>query len=1638
MPHGGKYADAQFIYGKDTLIYNVHGVSAFSNDVRVTTRLYIDRPIYRPGQKVYFKGIVSLDKEGEITTLADTYVRVYLNDPNDDEVFELRLKTNEFGSVAGEFDLPRNLTGSYTLYIDEDDHDDKKKDSPIYDTKSLRFEESGAEVQVEEYKRPTFEVVFDEVKGDVIVGQKSTVTGQAKSFSGAPVQNASVKYSVKRGNSFWGDDGYDEEYDEKNDKDIISTGEVVTDAEGKFSIEATITADDDEKPDDLPVYNSMVRAAVTDITGETQTASQQVNAAYHTLVLVADTPIIAEPENGPVKIGVHARNLNGADKPATVNVKIYKLRAEKQYLKGRRWSMPEIQSIPEDEFREYFPYLAYKKEEDENKPQEELVFEQSVNTPEVKAITLDEINHWQSGNYKVVYSAKDEAGHAVGALGTFTLKRPADTAGDYEQPLKIRILNKNFVKDGYVLAELNSQLPELYLNVRAGFLDNVLHDEHIKFTGKMTIKIPVKKVKHYNIGVYAGYIWQNEYYSVSQKVQIKSGETLKVFAETVTSKLAPGGEQTWSFTVEGQLPAEVLAGMYDASLDKFRTNKWGSPYNFNNVYDPFPSNTYFEMNSSFAGFSSYQKHYSVPRDGDSFYTYGFDINKSHNVYMHAGLKTKLPNKGDVLVRGTVSDASGPLPGASIVIKGTVDGTLTDLDGNYNIYVPVGGILEFQYIGYKAHEVEIKIQQNLDVVLDEDTLELNTVQLDVYRSAPISRSPVAVATITSESIEDRANADILQSLQGQLAGINISGGVSTPGSDSTIVLRGTGSIDGNVDPLFIVDGVPISADNFRNINPNDLASITVLKDASAKAIYGSRGANGVVVIKTKQGENEMQALQQVTARKNLNETAFFYPQLRTDDKGRIKFTFTTPETLTEWKLRLLAHNKKAESGYFENAFQTQKDLMVVPNMPRFLRERDTVIITAKITNLTTESKTGSALLQLFDPADMKPVDAQMLNADAVKPFSMGAKQNTVVSWKIAVPMGMQAVQYKIVAKSGDFADGEENILPVLTNRMLVTESLPLWIKPNTTKQYTFDNFKNNTSHTLKHHGITLEYTSNAAWLALQSFPYLMEYEHDCSEQVFSRYYANAIASHIINSNIKIAEVFEKWRKEGKPSKLEMNSELKSIILAETPWVLDNQTDEEQKNRLAFLFSLDQMRQSAQADFRKLEDRQSASGGFPWFSGGEDSYFITRHIVAGLGHLDKLGIKQAEKSDISYMIADAIKYLDGEFIVSLEKNLRDKNRMVLYDSYNALHYLYARSFHLEKYPLKDRSRAIATDYVASLKNNWLKISLFEKGLAALVLNRFGETATAKKILVNLKETSASNEEYGMYWLENKAGWWWYRAPIETQALLIEAFTEIDGDTASADAMKAWLLKNKQNKSWPTTKSTTEAVYALLMKGGDWLSVKDNTVLKLGTTNTVADKIAQAGKEAETGYIKLNWKATEVNNDLATLTVENKATVPGYGGFYWQYFEDLDRIKPAQQSIMNITKELFVKNNAVGVWQLVRLKGNETLKIGDLVTVRLVLNIKEDVEYVHLKDLRAAAFEPVDVISKYERKDGLVFYRSTRDAATHFFFDAISRGTYVLEYDVRVNNAGEYSNGITTIQSMYAPEFSGHTAGIRVKTE
>lgn len=784
------------------------------------------------------------------------------------------------------------------------------------------------------------------------------------------------------------------------------------------------------------------------------------------------------------------------------------------------------------------------------------------------------------------------------------------------------------------------------------------------------------------------------------------------------------------------------------------------------------------------------------------------------------------------------------------------------------------------------------------------------------------------------------------------------------------------------------------------------------------------------------------LGEVKARTNLNETAFFYPNLETNEKGEVIISFTIPEALTRWKFLGMAHSKNLEVGYIQKEVVTQKELMIMPNAPRFLREGDKMTFTSKVSNLSEGDLDGSAQLMLFDALTMKPVDSLFKNMNSIVDFSAKKGQSARLAWDIEVPEGIGAVTYRVVAKAKNFTDGEEMAIPVLSNRMLVTESMPLPSKGIGTKDFTFTKLLNSgTSSTIKHHKLTLEYTSNPAWYAIQAMPYMMEYPYECAEQIFTRYYSNAIASNIVNSSPKIKNVFESWKQSSPDaflSNLEKNQELKSLMLEETPWVLDAQNEGERKKRVALLFDLNKMDNELGRAIQKLKKMQVSNGGWPWFPGMKESRYITQHIITGMGHLDNLEVKNVrEQKDVWNMVQNGVRYLDMRIVEDYQwlkkhdPNYLTEQRI----GETQIQYLYSRSYFKDLPMSKDLKEAF--DYYQNQASKyWKNFSLYSEGMIALQAHRYEIPTVPVQIMASIKERAIVHEELGMYWKDNVSGYYWYQAPIETQALLIEAFDEVTDDAATVEELKVWLLKQKQTTDWKTTKATTEACYALLLRGVDILANDEQVEIKVN--NKIVDPKAIGAKvEAGTGYFKTSWSPEVIVPEMGNVSVTRKTNGVSWGAMYWQYFEDLDKIT-THETPLKLNKKLFLVENTANGPVMKPITESTSLKPGDKVRVRIELRSDRDMEYVHLKDMRAAGFEPVNVFSRYKWQDGLGYYESTKDAATNFFMDYLPKGTYVFEYDLRVSHFGDFSNGIATIQCMYAPEFTSHSEGIRVSVE
>ena len=792
------------------------------------------------------------------------------------------------------------------------------------------------------------------------------------------------------------------------------------------------------------------------------------------------------------------------------------------------------------------------------------------------------------------------------------------------------------------------------------------------------------------------------------------------------------------------------------------------------------------------------------------------------------------------------------------------------------------------------------------------------------------------------------------------------------------------------------------------------------------------------------------IEEVKVRKNFNETAFFFPQLKTDAEGNVEFSFTIPEALTQWKLLTLAHTKNAASGYTEKTMVTQKPLMVQPNAPRFIREGDKMEFSAKVVNLTDKEVTGTAVLELIDAATNAPIDGWFKNIFPTQFFTVAAGQSSALKFPMEVPFNFNsAMSYRIVAKTSEASDGEEMAIPVLTNRMLVTESMPLNVRGTNTKTFKFEKLLNSASSTtLSNHALTVEYTSNSAWYAVQALPYLMEYPYECAEQTFNRYYANTLASFVSNSNPKIKAVFEKWKNVDTAalmSNLQKNEELKSALLQETPWVLEAQNEALQKKNIALLFDMVKMSAEQEKAFNKLKEIQLDNGGFTWFKGGRDDRYMTQYIITGIGHLRKLGaLDGSNYENVKAIVDKAVPYLDKKIKEDYDDLIKYKIKLSNNNtSFQQIQYLYMRSFYSEIKTAASSQKAVDY-YKGQIKKYWLQNSKYMQGMIALVLHRGKDAATSKAIIKSLKENAIYKEEMGMYWKDwaNGGGYYWHQAPIESQAMMIEAFTDIDGNATTVDDLKTWLLKQKQAQNWKTTKATAEACYALLLGGNNWLAEGKEVSINLGNKILINSK--DDATQASSGYFKKRVDGEKVKAEMGNITVNlNSSTSKplnsstSWGSVYWQYFEDLDKITSAETPL-KLKKQLFKEVNTDKGPSLVAINDGDELKVGDKVKVRIELKVDRDMEYVHMKDMRAACMEPTNVISEYKWQGGLGYYESTKDASTNFFFSWLSRGNYVFEYSIFVSHTGNFSNGITTIQCMYAPEFTSHSEGIRVNVE
>lgn len=1482
--------DNDFLNSDESYYY---GYNYYKQPKEKHTYLFTDRAIYRPGQTVYFKGIV-LNTDGENNEILPGFpVTITFYDVNYQKIKDLNLTTNEYGTINGTFDIPTGVLNGVMQLV------------------------SGAggskAVSVEEYKRPRFEVKMLPNNGIYRLNDSVEVKGTAKALSGANLTDADVVYRIVRTPVWRGWWSWN-----FNFRDVeIQNGKIKTNDKGEFTVKFKALPDLSVKKDNNIVFNYRVYADVTDINGETQSTQGTITVGFVALSVNVDIDTELNREKTE-DIKIITQNLNGEFIPAKGEIKIFRLEGPQDASRERLWAFPDKYLYSEKEWKTEYPGNIYKDEKEIRKLKKgEEVFNHQFDTEKDKKFGIKGITKWKPGRYVAITASKDKYGNDVNNEKYFILysaKEKEMPVSDMEWFTAVRYECEPGDVAEFLIGSRGDDIKVMFETEIKGKISEkkwlTLNNE------QKLIEIPVTETHRGNITVHFTYIKNSRLYTSSHAIIVPyTNKQLDMEFMTFRDKLQPGQQEEWQIKIRGakgdKVASEMLATLYDASLDAFRANYWDF-----NIYKTYYSALYWGTNSfsisTGASYTENTEYHPFPYVYDdrlnwfgfSYYSYGW-YNRSSGVMAGEGERVKTKS-----------------------------------------YKKNGG--------------------------SKNAEEMND----------IAAAPKAECKEKAEN----------------------------------------GKMDGET-----LEETSISGDKDDK--------------SKQKGKDGKSGGKRDELIADPQPD-----LGDVKARSNFAETAFFFPDLKTNEKGEVIIKFTIPESLTKWKMMGFAHSKDLKYGFIRNELITQKDMMVMPNPPRFFRENDEMEFPVKISNISDKDINGFAQLQFFDAITMKPVDNIFINTNDSKAveFKVTAGQNTSLKWKIKIPEGTGAISYKIVARAGAFSDGEENTLPVLTNRMLVTESFPLPIRGKTSKTFEFTKLKNfKNSVTLKNQKLTLEFTSNPAWYAVQALPYIMEYPYECAEQVFSRFYANSLASHIANSKPKIKKVFDSWKNtpgsKALLSNLEKNQELKSLLLEETPWVLNAQDESARKKQVGLLFDLNKMSKELNSALKKLEDMQVSNGAWPWFKGMPESRYITQHVVTGMAHLDNLGVTQIkDDKKVWKMIEKAVNYLDYEIkkdYEDLKRWYKPKELELNHIGQIQIHYLYARSYFMSSIEMSSSCKEAFGYFKDQAAKYWLQQNKYLQAMIGLALARFGNDKVPQAIVKSLKEFSITSDEMGMYWKDVEAGYYWYQAPIETQAMMIELFDVVGKDQKSVDDLKVWLLKQKQTQDWKTTKATVEAVYALLLRGADWLDSDQLVKVKLGNIDIDPKKLDGVQVEAGTGYYKTSWAGGEITPEMGNISVEKTDEGVAWGALYWQYFEQLDKITP-HETPLKLSKKLFVEKNTPNGKIIEAMDEKNKLSVGDKIIVRIELRVDRNMEYVHMKDMRASGFEPINVISRYKWQDGLGYYESTKDAATNFFMSYMPKGTYVFEYPLRVTHNGDFSNGITQIQCMYAPEFGAHSEGIRVK--
>lgn len=1534
-------------------------------DQRYTCIPFTDRTIYRPGQTVYFKAIIF--KEHKRQVLANKELEVYIRkDNNIQRIDSMQLVTNAFGSVDSCFVLPENLTpGNYRLFV-QDKHKALWKNQALW---NLSF------FKVEEYKRPTFELSMDTIKDTYTFGDTVNLWGKATYYSGVPVPGATARVHIQDLNDEWS---------------------ATTNAAGYFHVAIPTAL--------LPqTYQNPWKTVFADITvsdpsGETQTTQKSFLVGGDCLTLHLKTPIehINALTDTLFPVSITLQNQDKANISDTFQVRVYRLDvpARQHFLFSHdKPSMPLYSAV---EYQRYFPNYSFEKSEclPQKFPTKSTVWEQVTADTN---FTLN-VQNWATGRYKLVVRATDPHGKQMQDSTLFSVigKEPFQQA-DIIHAALLNEIDSSFKAQGVLHYTIGcSTIPNANLYYHIIYDNQIVKQGHLVLTDTLLtdsvlVNISPKAV-HGEAQIIAYTFYHNHLYTSKD---VKEGPfehklwhdffedtkaPLQLQVEHMNDKLNPGDQETWSFTLTGEdstkhPEAEVVAFMYDASLDPLTEKNWYLKHDLT-IYDN--NKAIIDKNFLKRKYEPLKTHAYKFRLAPEYLSNSKNITTQTKPLPHLSLwDGKLPNtrtfsigfydyqvnssgtsgtSGTSVIKGRVTDQTGePLAFTYVFLK-TLDDrivnmAMSDDKGYYSLFSVPSGIFNITadaQMSCKKNTTQtgVNIEENIVRFIDF-TIDCSSEIAEVVISY---EPPVFDADNTSSTVRgNRSSGD-----QVIIDGVRVR---STPGRSVTSALS---SLEG----VSSKDGEMSSAKGLLADTPGASAN----PEASAQV--------------------RQELLGTLLPRTDFAETAFFLPKLHTDEQGRITFQFKAPDQLTRWHFTALAHTKDQHITAFAQDVCTQRALMVMPNVPRFVREGDTLQFRSNILAMNHRPLHGDARLEMWDTVSQQHLS--IANAD--QSFQCDDAGSALAAWTIAVPQGLRSLQYKLAAVGTmpgyTYSDGETRNIPVLPQVIDLNEAIPFHIAKDSSQRVPLTFTTNGTR--------TLHISTHPTWAIYQALPYVVKSRHESNDELMYQYVANTLAKRYLKQHPQLLQHAE----------------------------LDEETRE--------LFDLHRMHKTLKRITQDLQTRQNSNGSWGWLYKSGSDHYITTRIVTHLGQLSFL----IESTSLDPSGRQALHYLCKQEIEDYSRFVLDTNpNKEFYFGPSRIRFLYALSYYND-WQEEWLPQEQLDFYLEEAENHYKQSTLHDKAMIAIACQRLGRAASAEQWAEALRQ-QAVHDPYGLSWTELKSRQrGWHDIAINTEALLMELFFEALPDTTDAQhttkeqtlaGITQWLLAQRTTNQWGCNSTNTAVCYALALLERPVDTLHDRAqqiIIRYG------DKIIQHPDTMLCGTYELS------SNKETAIRIENQSSDAVYGSVWLQYQQTLDSVKTFGNEDIQIIRTLYRRNydDEQAPWEEIRT--GDTLRVGDILTVRFVIENGRNMDYVNISDMRACTLEPTSQTSQWKSNGDLRWYESPRDNTTEFYITHLDRGTHVLEYTLKVTQVGTFRNGTATIESMLAPEFTAHSDSPKLK--